>query len=132
MKTLSIYIKEELDKAAINKIGIYKTNFKKKSLVAIKKAIEAYLKENDDSEEALTTWASNIWEEIGQFPKMEDFNKAVKDKSSKIPTVIDYYTRCNNQFGGKEVDKMQANDVIENICKGMNLNLAITSIAKKI
>lgn len=132
MKSLRTYIAEELSNAVINKVSTNTRNFKKKSLVAIKRAIEDYVKENEDNEEALNNWAENIFQEIGTFPKQEDFYKAVKDKSDKVATCIDYYNRCNQKFGGKEVDKTQANDVIEYLVKGQNLNTAITTAAKKI
>lgn len=124
MKDLSVFIKEELDKAALNKINALRERSKKEVLVAIKKGF------GKKTEEDLKALAERTYETAGNYKDQEDFWNAVdRGDVGSYDELMQLATDAN---GGKEVGGDRLMDVIELLANGQSLDQAIATLAKKI
>ena len=124
MKSLVYYIKEELDKATLNKIAAARLKNKKEALVAIKKV---FAKKNT---EELQQLAEKIYSAIGNYEDPDDAFDALDN--GDIDGWEELYDDIVKTNGNNEVDIDTVIDVIERIANGKNLDTSIAELAKKL
>lgn len=124
MKDIATFIKEELDKATLNKINALREKNKKEALVAMKRGLSK--KDPED----LQRLAETVYASIGNYEDPDDlWNAYEADDIDGYKELEDLVKGVN---GNKEVDFDEMCNLVELLANGQSLDNAIATLAKKI